>query len=448
MNIFYSTYLKPLFFGRRFFLLLVGVILLFILSYWFDILFGVAEILLLFLGILVTVDYLVLFGAKNGLELKRIVPESFSNGDENKVQISIRNKYRFPVSIKIIDEVPVQFQQRNFKILLKVKEGEETLTTYSLRPVERGEHFFNDINAFTRSPLRLVSRRIKMPSQQMVKVLPSYIQLRQYELKAHSSNLAEAGSKRMRKLGHSLEFEQIKEYVRGDDIRTIHWKATARKGQLMVNNYTDERSQQVYCVIDKGRVMKMPFEGMTLLDYAINATLILSSVALIKQDRAGIITFAEQIGNVLVADKKAGQMNHVLELLYRQQTHFLETDFEKLYGFVRTRITQRSLLVLFTNFESLSGLQRQLPYIRSLAKQHLLLVVFFENTELRQLTETQVDSMEDLYIKTIAERFAYEKRLIVRELQQHGITTILTAPQNLTINTVNKYLELKARRAI
>ena len=447
MNTFYLNYLKPLFFGRRFFLLLVGIILLFVLSYWFDFLYSVANILLLFLGILVILDYLVLFG-KNGLELERIVSERFSNGDENQVQISVRNNYRFPVSLRLIDEVPVQFQKRNFKIRLKVKDGEQIVTAYSLRPVERGEYFFNDINAFTRSPLRLVTRRVKHHQYQMVKVLPSYFALRHYELKAHSSNLAEAGSKRMRKLGHSLEFEQIKEYVRGDDIRTIHWKATARKGQLMVNNYTDERSQQVYCLIDKGRVMKMPFEGMTLLDYAINATLILSSVALIKQDRAGILTFAEQIGNVLVADRKAGQMNQVLELLYRQQTKFLETDFEKLYGFIRTRITQRSLLILFTNFESLSSLQRQLPYIRSIARQHLLLVVFFENTELRQLTETQVDNMEDLYIKTIAERFAYEKRLIVKELQQHGITTILTAPQNLTINTVNKYLELKARRAI
>ena len=447
MNIFYLNYLKPLFFGRRFFLLLVGIILLFVLSYWFEFLYSVANILLLFLGILAILDYLVLFG-KNGLELERIASEKFSNGDENQVQISVRNNYRFPVSLRIIDEVPVQFQKRNFKIRLKVKDGEQNVTAYSLRPVERGEYFFNDINAFTRSPLRLITRRIIHQQHQMVKVLPSYLALRHYELKAHSSNLAEAGSKRMRKLGHSLEFEQIKEYVRGDDIRTIHWKATARKGQLMVNNYTDERSQQVYCLIDKGRVMKMPFEGLTLLDYAINATLILSSVALIKQDRAGILTFAEQIGNVLVADRKAGQMNQVLELLYRQQTKFLETDFEKLYGFIRTRITQRSLLILFTNFESLSSLQRQLPYIRSIARQHLLLVVFFENTELRQLTETQVDNMEDLYIKTIAERFAYEKRLIVKELQQHGITTILTAPQNLTINTVNKYLELKARRAI
>ncbi len=448
MIAFYKRFLKPLFFGRRFYLLLISIILLFIISYWFSFLFPVAQIFLLFLVGLSLLDYLVLFVGKKRIESERIVSSRFSNGDENKVQITISNHYPFPVFASIVDEVPIQFQKRDFRIRLSVKEGEKISTAYSLRPVERGEYFFNDLHLFIRTPLQLVTRRITQQAEQMVKVLPSYLTLRQYELKAHSSNLAEAGSKRMRKLGHSLEFEQIKEYVRGDDIRTIHWKATARKGQLMVNNYTDERSQQVYCLIDKGRVMKMPFEGMTLLDYAINATLILSKVALIKQDKAGLITFAEQIGNVLPADRKAAQMSHLLEILYRQQTKFQETDFEKLYVLIRTRITQRSLFILFTNFESLSSLQRQLPYIRNIARQHLLLVVFFENTELNQLTGTEVNNMEDLYIKTIAERFAYEKRLIVKELQQHGITTILTAPQNLTINTVNKYLELKAQRAI
>ncbi len=448
MNNFFLQYLKPLFFGRRFYVFLVGVILLFILSYWFEILFPFSQLLAIFLAVLLIIDYFILFNSSAGLQVERKVSERFSNGDENKVKIEVLNKYRFPVFLTVIDEVPVQFQQRRFKIRLRIKGGEKETAEYSLRPVERGEYFFNDVNIFVRSPLRLVTRRIVQPSEVMVKVLPSWFALRQYEIKAHASNLAEAGSKRMRKLGHSLEFEQIKEYVRGDDMRTIHWKATARKGQLMVNKYTDERSQQVYCVSDKGRVMKMPFEGMTLLDYAINATLILSSVALIKQDRAGIITFADQIGNVLPADRKSGQMNQVLELLYRQQTNYLETDFEKLFSLVRTRITQRSLLVLFTNFESMPGLQRQLPFIRSIARQHLLLVVFFENTELKEVTETEVGTMEELYIKTIAERFAYEKRLVVKELQQHGITTILTAPQNLTINTVNKYLELKAQRAI
>jgi len=283
----------------------------------------------------------------------------------------------------------------------------------------------------------------------MVKSMPSYLMLRNFELLAYRNNLAEAGNRKIRKIGHSLEFEQIREYVTGDDIRSLNWKATARKGgQLMVNSYTDERSQQIYCIIDKGRVMKMPFEGMTLLDYAINSTLILSRVALIRQDRAGLVTFGDQIGDFIPADRKASQMNNILETLYNQQTAFGESDYEKLYALVRTRITQRSLIVLFTNFESLTGLQRQLPFLLGIARNHLVLVVFFQNTELQQITNKPAIDVETLYIRTIAEKFEYEKRLMVKELQQHGIFTILTAPRNLTVNTVNKYLELKDRQAL
>jgi uncharacterized protein (DUF58 family) len=427
----------------------VGVILLFVLSYNWPVIFPVAQICMWFVLAMIALDYGLLFFRRNSLKIERITGEKFSNGDINKVQLSITNRYHFRISLKIIDEIPVQFQKRDFTVSAILNSEETQNISYTLRPVERGEYIFNDVNVFVKSPLSLIIRRIKKEGQQMVKVLPSYLPLRQFELMAYSNNLAEAGSRKIRKIGHSLEFEQIKEYVTGDDIRSVNWKATARKGgQLMVNNFTDERSQQVYCVIDKGRVMKMPFEGMTLLDYAINATLILSRVALIKQDKAGLVTFAENISHFLPADRKASQMGTVLEALYNQQTKFLESDFEKLYAHVRTRISQRSLIVLFTNFESLSGLQRQLPYIRSMARNHLVLVVFFENTELRQLTDEPANDIETLYTKTIAEKFVYEKRLIVKELQKHGIFTILTAPQNLTVNTVNKYLELKARQAI
>lgn len=446
---FYKKLLQPLFFGRLFYWAFVGVILLFVLSYNWPVLYPVAQISMWFVLAMVLLDASLLFFNKSGLKIERIVSDRFSNGDINKVQLEITNQFHFRISIKIIDEIPVQFQQRDFSVDAVLNSEETQNITYSLRPVERGEYIFNDTNVFIKSPLQLIVRRIKKEGTQMVKVLPSYLQLRQFELMAYSNNLAEAGSRKIRKIGHSLEFEQIKEYVTGDDIRSINWKATARKGgQLMVNNFTDERSQQVYCVIDKGRVMKMPFEGMTLLDYAINATLILSRVALIKQDKAGLVTFAENIGHFLPADRKASQMGSILETLYNQQTKFLESDFEKLYAHVRTRISNRSLIVLFTNFESMSGLQRQLPYIRSIARNHLVLVVFFENTELRQLTDEPANDIETLYTKTIAEKFVYEKRLIVKELQKHGIFTILTAPQNLTVNTVNKYLELKARQAI
>jgi uncharacterized protein (DUF58 family) len=272
--------------------------------------------------------------------------------------------------------------------------------------------------------------------------------MRRYQLLAVSNRLQEAGVKRIRRLGHSMEFEQIKEYVRGDDYRTINWKATARKDGLMVNNFTDERSQQIYCLINKGRVMKMPFNGMTLLDYAINASLVLSNVALVRQDKAGIITFEKNIDSFLHADKKASQMNLVLETLYRQRTDFLEPDFEKLFSVIRNRITNRSLLVLFTNFESVESLQREMPALKKIARYHLLLVIFFENTELKSLVEKKAGTLEDIYIKTIAEKFAFEKRLMVKELHKNGIPSIFTSPENLTVSTVNKYLELKTRMSI
>ncbi|MBS1974581.1 MAG: DUF58 domain-containing protein, partial [Bacteroidetes bacterium] len=313
---------------------------------------------------------------------------------------------------------------------------------------ERGEYLFCNINIFIKSPINLVVRRKIINAKATVKVMPSFFLLKKYELLAHSRNLMEAGSKKMRKIGHSLEFEQIKEYVLGDDIRSINWKATARKAQLMVNNYTDERSQLVYCIIDKSRSMKMPFDGLTLLDYSINAALILLSVALIKQDKAGLITFSNQVGGFLPAGRKAKQMTGILEMLYNEQTKFPDADYEKLFALLRMRITQRSLVVLFTNFESMSALQRQLPYIKAIAKSHLLLVVFFENTGLKELTASQAKDVEGIYMKTIAEKFEHEKRLIVKELQKHGVATVLTAPQNLTVNVVNKYLEIKARQAI
>ena len=443
------NFYQSIFFSRLFYTLWVSVIFLFILSYFFNFLVVVAQLTLLCLVIMSILDYIVLFRKAEPVTGERIIPDRLSNGDQNKVSIRLSNHYPFEIRTRIIDELPIQLQVRNFFLSKNIRAAEKTSFTYTIRPVERGEYLFRNLNIFMKSPIGLITRRKIIEAERKVKVLPAFSELRKYELLAYSNRLSESGNRKIRKLGHSLEFEQIQEYVSGDDIRSINWKATGRRGgQLMLNKYTDEKSQQVYCVIDNGRVMKMPFEGMTLLDYSINATLILSRVALINQDKAGLIIFGEQISQFLPADHKALQISSILDTLYNQQTKFLETDFEKLHLHVSTRITQRSLIILFTNFESLSSLQRQLPYLRSIARNHLLFVIFFENTELGQLSRQEAKNIESLYIKTIAEKFAYEKRLIVKELQKHGIAAILTAPQALTVNAVNKYLEIKARQAI
>jgi uncharacterized protein (DUF58 family) len=422
--------------------------LLYVVSYFFPPLYQAGHIVLLLLAIALFTDLLLLYAKRNAIDATRTTMARWSNGDDNKVTLAIRSRYSFPVFASVIDELPFQFQERNWLRKLVLPAGGNADLGYAVRPLERGEYAFGDINIFAGSPLQLVKRRFVITAAEVIKVYPSYIQMRRYQLLAVSNRLQEAGVKRIRKIGHSMEFEQIKEYVPGDDYRTINWKATARKGDLMVNNFTDERSQQIYCVVNKGRVMKMPFAGMTLLDYAVNASLVLSNVALVKQDKAGLITFAENLDTFLVADKKPTQMNLVLESLYRQKTKFLESDFEKLYSVIRNRITHRSLVVLFTNFESLESLQREMPSLKLIAKYHLLLVVLFENTELARLREGKAGTIEDIYIKTIAEKFAYEKRLMVKELQANGIGSILSSPENLTVNTINKYLELKTRLSI
>ncbi|MEO5593466.1 MAG: DUF58 domain-containing protein [Chitinophagaceae bacterium] len=444
----WKKYISDLFFSRRFYAALCVCAVLFLLRFfltWLGIIpfaaFG--GLFILFLA-----DYMLLFFNQRGVFATRTHAERFSNGDENPVRIDIESYYPFAVHTEVIDEIPHQFQRRDILFKAAIPAKAAKIIQYHLRPVKRGAYQFGRINVYVSGTPGLVKRRFRFNEPGDVPVYPSYLQMRKYQLMAIHNRLSEAGIKKMRRIGHSMEFEQIKEYVWGDDYRTVNWKATARKGQLMVNHFTDEKSQQVYCVIDKGRTMKMPFEGLSLLDYAINASLVLTNVALLKQDKAGLITFSEQLGTVLMADKKATQMQAVLETLYNQKTRYLESDFERLYAHVRTRITQRSLLVLFTNFESMTGLQRQLPYLRKIAQNHLLLVVFFENTELRNLTGSNTDNVESVYIKTIAEKFVFEKKLIVKELQKYGILSILTPPQNVTVNTLNKYLELKARQAI
>ena len=438
-----SFYLSPFFYYSCF-----AAAALFVLSYFFEPLFLIANVLLLFALIAVLVDTLLLYQKMGGVDAIRMMQDRFSNGDDNKVTIELENEYGFTVHCSLIDELPFQFQERNWKREVWLKANTKSDIVYSLKPQERGEYSFGNIHVFVTSPLKLVIRRFTFEQTVTVKVYPSFFQMRRYQLLATTHRLQEAGVKRMRRLGHSLEFEQIKEYVRGDDYRTINWKATARRGDLMTNNFADERSQQIYCVINKGRIMKMPFEGMTLLDYAINASLVLLNTALMRQDKAGVITFAENLDEFVAADKKPGQLNTILEVLYRQETAFLEPDFEKLFSVIRNRITQRSLLVLFTNFESMESLQRELPSLKRMAHYHLLMVVFFENTELQQLIEKETKTLEDIYIKTIAEKYAHEKRLMAKELQNHGIVAVLTTPQKLTISAINKYLELKNRQSI
>ncbi|KJD35748.1 cell division protein DivIC (FtsB), stabilizes FtsL against RasP cleavage [Tamlana sedimentorum] len=436
---------KPFYIQPRFFYAGIAIVVLFTASYFIPALFNVAQLLILALVVLFALDILIVFIGKNKIEATRELPDKFSNGDNNSVILNISNYYPFTINLEIIDEIPEQFQVRDFKLKDSIASRKTKTINYQLKPTERGEYKFGSLNVYASSALKIVAKRYTFNADAMVPTYPSFKQLKKFELLNINKNSFEYGLKKVRRLGHSMEFEQIKEYVLGDDLRTINWKATAKKNQLMVNQFQDEKSQPVYSIIDKGRIMKMPFNGLSLLDYAINAALVISNVVLKKQDKAGMFSFSKKTENVVVAERRNSQMQLILESLYNVKTDYFETDFSRLYTNLKKHVKQRSLLLMYTNFETLDGLERQLPYLKAIAKSHLLVVIFFKNTALNELINNKAETVEQVYDKVIAEKFDFEKRLIVNELKKYGIHSILTSPEHLTINTINKYLEVKAR---
>ncbi|MCW3162021.1 DUF58 domain-containing protein [Chryseobacterium oryctis] len=437
--------MKNLYLNNRFFYTLICVGVLYVFAFFFPFFMVIAHVVLLLCALTAIVDYLLLFNQKNGILAQRILPEKLSNGDENPVKIDIKNNYSFKINAKIIDEIPFQFQKRDFLIQKQIEPGKNSFFQYILEPKERGEYYFGNLNIYVESPIGFVSKRFQFQKDANLPSYPSFIHLRKYELMAIQSEFMLGGIKKIRKLGHTMEFEQIKEYVPGDDIRTINWKATSKTNRLMVNQFQDEKSQRIFMLIDTGRTMKMPFNGLSLLDYSINATMALSHIILKKGDRAGMMTFSKKTENKIAADNKSGQLKKISEALYNINTNFFESDFNRLYQDVKYSINQRSLILLFTNFETLDALNRQLKYLRGIAKNHLLVVVFFKNSELQTLIHKNPENMQEIYDEIIAEKFEFEKKLIIQELRKYGIYTVYTLPENLNIDVINKYLEIKAR---
>ncbi len=442
------NFIKNLFLTNRFFLVVAILTGGMMLSYAFPFLFAFVKTGCILFAVLILIDTILLYNRSVVITAERDVPSVLSLGDDNIITLSVRNRARIKLFIALIDELPEQFQMRQFTIKLALSPDKVHQQTYTLRPVTRGEYIFGKVHLYLTTGLGLIKRRVTGASEANVPVYPSIIQMKRYELKTFARTATEYGVKKVRRIGHSYEFEHIRQYIRGDDYRSINWKATSRRAHLMINQYEDEKSQQVYCIIDKSRVMHMPFNGLSLFDYAVNAALVISNIVLGKQDKAGLITFAETPKSLIKADRSKTQLKKILDTLYKEKEGAVEANYESMYMTVRNFVNGRSLLFLYTNFESTYALQRVLPQLRRLNDQHLLVVIFFENTEITTSTSEHVETLEDIYTQVTAENYVLTKAHMVQQLKQFGIISILTKPEHLTVASINKYLELKSRGMI
>ena len=441
--------IKGLYLSNRFFLACSLIIVFFCVSFLLPQLFVPAQISTVVFLMVVFVDIFICFYASTKVECTRVLPDYFSLGDINSVALHIVNRVSFEVNMEIYDEVPEQFQERKMKIELKKVPSEKAKEiVYKLRPLTRGSYHFGKVNVFVGSRIGLLQYRVQLAKEEVVKVYPSILQMRKHELMLSDKTTTSYGVRKLRRLGHSYEFEKIKNYVEGDDIRGINWKATCRKDSLMVNQYEDEKSQSIYCIIDKSRSMLLPFDGLSLLDYSINTLLALSNMVLRKDDKVGLITFSNKIETVLKADNKTKQLGLILENLYKEKENNLEANYEQLFLTIKNVVKNRSLIFLFANFESLHSIKRVLHLLRKINKSHLLVLMIFENTEIEAYSKQEAKTMEDVYLTTIAEKFIYDKYRILQELKTYGIQVVVNKPHDLSVNSINKYLQLKSRGMI
>ncbi len=439
--------MKDLFLQSRFYYAMAMAVITYILIYVLGRSIWIGHVILITVLVMTLYDYFVLRRLTRDIRADRIVTDQLSLSDNQIVKYKVKNESNRPVIIELLDELPYQLQQRKFLYNFDLRKEEKWEKDHSIKPVKRGLYQFGKLHLYiSHGFINFLQKRVSFDIEKDVEVIPSYLQMKKYDLEIFNSVSMMSGIKRIRRIGRTDEFEQIKNYTQGDNIKSINWKATSRKNEIMINQYQDTRSQSVYCIIDKGRSMKMPFDNLALLDYAINSTLVLSNVCLKKYDRVGLVTFNNKINTILPANNRSGQISKISRLLYNQETGYLESNYQALYLYIRKMITRRSIMIMFSNFENLYDMRRALPSLRQLNKRHLLVIIFFTNTELEGEAERDVHTVSDIYDVTFAKRALVEKDLIAEELRRHGIQTILSRPEELSINVINKYLEIKAKR--
>lgn len=452
-----------MFLRSRFFITLFAIAALAVLGLWLPLFYKLALLAVVVFCVACFVDMVVLTMTR--VTGDRRVSQKLDLGEKNRVTIRLTVEKGRMKHCYAIDEMPMELRSETEHLEFCHDDDGSLIAKYSVFPVRRGAYKLGRVLVFG-SFLGFVERRFVLVEKgRGVDVYPAFSRLREKEQQARSLQVAEYGSHKRQIPANQTEFQDIREYVPGDDIRTVNWKATARAGRTMVNNYEDERSQHIYNIIDCGRTMHRTFGGVTLQDYAINASLLLSYTALHTEgDNVGLFSYGSTGIDYLPSRSGEVQLNNILKQLYSLETEYGEGDLEELCLILDRKVQRRSLVCLYTDYTTLTALERQICFLQRISRRHCLVVVMFLDRELENLSERKnwvSDGFEgvnghngngktevsDFVERSLAKDLLQQKLSIVDRLQQNGIQCVLTYPENLSFSIVRKYMELKAKRA-
>lgn len=394
-----------------------------------------------------------LMPAASNWRLTRQHDTRLSLAAQNRITIQVElltNSGMSSVAIWLRDTPPSTFHLDRDEPLLTalVQPHVSTEVTYHVWPPRRGDYLFGDLFLRWQSPLRLLRRQACFAAAAPVKVYPNLVDVHKYNLLMRRNRLWELGVRPTRRLGAGNEFERLRDYTPDDEYRRINWKATARRGKPISVEYETERSQNIYVLLDVGRMMRTPVGDVAKMDYAINAVLLLAYVATQKGDRIGLLTFADRMLSYITPRSGKVQFQRLLEQLYTVQGERVEPDYGAAFSEFAARQHRRGLALVFTDLTGSITTDTLVAQMTHLRRQHLpLLVTVADPTVNRLATQPIIDSAT-LYERTVAERMLADRWLTLDQLRRRGVQTLDVPADELSVAVINRYLAMKERMLI
>jgi uncharacterized protein (DUF58 family) len=393
-------------------------------------------------------DYL-LSEKPGAFRVERDMEERFAMGAENEVTIRVANRSRRKAAFIVKDEYPPQMELVTPReAQLTIPAGRSRAWRYSLLPTARGKYNFGNTVLRFRTPLGLLWRQTSYPTSSDVKVYPDIREARKHEIYAHRNRRPEPGLRRMRVRGQGREFESLREFVIGDEIRHISWAATARRGKVITRQYTIERSQNIVVLLDTGRLMTARIGKLTKLDHAVNATLSIAYVAAAGGDNVGLVAFSRRVVSYLPPRRGRDQINLLMEALYSLEPQMIEPSYKRAFNFFGANCKRRSLVVILTDLVDRDASAELLAHTSQLIPRHLPLIITIGDTDLRELVRATPAAAGDVYRQAVAEEILRQREEALMRIRHAGGLALDVPAGRLSLELVNKYLEVKERGSL
>jgi uncharacterized protein (DUF58 family) len=375
--------------------------------------------------------------------IDRSIPERIPLDGIVDVRVEVRNRATRPLRMQWTDDLPQSIERIGAETFDEdLPPTALTVRTYAVRGSERGNTALGDIHVRLLGPLGLVWRQVRLPRRNDVVVQPGLLDLRRHRVLAlHDRSVP--GVRTVRERAEGREFERLREYVRGDDTRRIDWKATARRGALIVREYEAERSQNVVLAIDAGRLMTERIAGRERLDHALSAALVLADAAASRSDAVGALLFADYVQAFLPPARNP--LARVAATLSQVDARMVEPDYPAAFHYLGRKLRRRSLIVLFTDVVDAAVSATLLAHVATAARRHLPLLVALRNTELEDAATAPVNSEADAFRRAAAEELLRERAIALAAIRRQGVLVADVRPANAVPETLARYLEVKRR---